>query len=265
MNAILKYPGAKWKISKWLLQYIPEHKVYCEPFFGSGALFFKKEPSYIETINDLDGNIVNLFKVCREHPKELSELIKYTPFSREEFEDCYDLDIDDSIERARRTLVRYHQSFGTTNSTKKSWRNVQTYGGPRTATMWNYLPDTITECCERLKNAQIECTDGIKLCERYNDPNTFIYCDPPYLQDLRKKNLYAHEMKQEDHERLLEILVNSSSKILLSGYDSELYNDILKGWNSATIKTTVQMGLSRTEKIWFNYDIEKEASLFEKN
>ena len=115
-----KYPGGKWRISKWIISHFPKHKVYVEPYFGSGAVFFNKEPSYIETINDVDGNIVNLFKVCRESPDKLAQLIELTPFSREEFEECYEIAVDDPVERARRTLVRFHQSFGTTNSTKLS-------------------------------------------------------------------------------------------------------------------------------------------------
>lgn len=253
MKSILKYPGAKWKVADWILGYIPEHKVYCEPFFGSGAVFFKKEPSYIETINDIDGNIVNLFRVCREQPEALAKAMEFTPFSREEFIDCYDMTVGDAVERARRTLVRYHQSFGTSNSSKKSWRNVQTYGGPRVATAWNYLPGTILDCCERLKNAQIECVDAIKLLERYNSPDTLIYCDPPYLQTLRKKNLYAHELSEDRHIEMLEILKQSKSKIILSGYDNELYNNKLSDWRTDTKSTTVQMGLHRTEKIWMNF------------
>ena len=162
MKSVLKYPGAKWRISEWIISHFPEHKVYCEPFFGSGGVFFNKPQTYIETINDIDGNIVNLFKVCRDNPEELTRLIEFTPFAREEFEDCYEMS-DDPIEQARRTLVRYHQSFGTSNSSKKSWRNVQNYGGPRTATMWNYLPGRIVEVCERLKEAQIENIDAIEL------------------------------------------------------------------------------------------------------
>lgn len=253
MNAILKYPGAKWKIGDWIIEHFPEHKVYCEPFFGSGAVFFKKKPSYIETINDVDGNIVNLFKVCREQPEALAKAMEFTPFSREEFIDCYDMTVGDAVERARRTLVRYHQSFGTTNSSKKSWRNVQSYGGPRCATMWNYLPDSIMECCERLKNAQIENIDGIELIKRYNHPDTLIYCDPPYLQSLRKKNMYAHELSEEKHIEMLEILKQSKSKIILSGYDNDLYNDMLPDWRTDTKATTAQMGLHRTEKIWMNF------------
>jgi len=182
--------------------------------------------------------------------------MRMTPFSRKEFENCYDLIVADKVERARRTLVRYHQSFGTTNSSKKSWRNVQTYGGPRVATVWNCLPDTILECCERLKNAQIECIDAIKLCERYNSPDTLIYCDPPYLQSLRKKNMYHHEMTEEQHIELLQVLLASKSKVIISGYESELYDSMLRDWYRVQKLTTVQMGLHRTETLWMNFEPE---------
>lgn len=253
MNAILKYPGAKWRIADWIIDYMPEHKVYLEPFFGSGAVFFKKQPSYLETINDIDGNIVNLFRVCRENPEELSRLISLTPFAREEFIDCYQIDVEDPIERARRTLVRYHQSFGTCNSSKNSWRNVQTYGGPRCATMWNDLPDIICKCCERLKNAQIENIDAIQLIKRYSSNEMLIYCDPPYLQNLRKRNMYKCEYTEEQHIQLINALKESNSMIILSGYDSELYNDMLSDWYTAEKNTTAQMGLHRTEKLWMNF------------
>ena len=206
MKAILKYPGSKWRIADWIINYMPEHKVYLEPFFGSGAVFFKKQPSYIETINDIDGNIVNLFRVCREYPEKLARSISFTPFSRDEFISCHEINVEDSVERARRCLVRFHQSFGTSNSSKNGWRNVQTYGGPRCATMWNDLPEIILQCCERLKNAQIENIDAIELIDRYNSQDTLIYCDPPYLPNIRKKNLYKHEYSEEQHIKLINSL-----------------------------------------------------------
>ncbi len=253
MNAILKYPGAKWNIAYWIISHFPEHKVYCEAFFGSGAVFFNKRPVYTETINDIDGNIVNLFKVCRENPDELARLIELTPFAREEFAACYEKS-DDPVEQARRTLVRYHQSYGTSNSSRRSWRNVQTYGGPRTATMWNNLPDIICEVCGRLKEAQIECIDAIELIKRYDDENTLIYCDPSYLPDLRKKYIYKHEVNEDYHRKLLAALKKSKSKVVLSGYDNDLYNTELSGWSTDTVQTVIQMGQHRTEKLWMNFD-----------
>lgn len=256
MKSLLKYPGSKWKIAEWIVDHFPDHKVYCEPFFGSGAVFFNKELSYIETINDIDGNIVNLFRVCRERPKELATAINLTPFSRDEFVNCCEMDIYDPVERARRTIVRYHQSFGTSNSSKKSWRNVQMYGGPRCATMWNDLPLSVVECCQRLKNAQIESIDAVELIKRYDSADTLIYCDPPYLPNLRKKNMYACEMDLEKHRALLSAILQSKSKIVISGYDAPLYNEMLAGWNTDQTKAIAQMGLPRVEKIWFNFDMQ---------
>lgn len=257
MTTLLKYPGSKWRIAKWIISHFPEHKVYCEPFFGSGAVFFNKSSVYIETINDLDGNVVNLFRVCRDHPEELARLVEMTPFARDEFRACYEK-TDDPIEQARRTIVRYHQSFGTANSSRNSWKNTQTYGGPRCDTMWNYLPTAILECVERLKQVQIENIDAVELVQRYDDPNTLIYCDPPYLQSLRKRSIYACEMNEQQHIELLNVLKASRSMVVISGYDSELYNRELANWHTDEIVTTAQMGLPRTEKIWTNFEFNSQ-------
>ncbi len=251
-TAILKYPGAKWRLADWVIQHFPPHKVYCEPYFGSGGVFFNKEPSYIETINDINGDIVNLFKVIRERPGELAAALEFTPWSRDEYKACNE-PTSDELERARRTLVRHHQSFGTTNSNKNTWRNSQTYNSPRTAAQWSVLPEVVLQICGRLKMAQIENEDALTLIERYNDGQTLLYLDPPYLQGLRKRGMYKCEMTNSQHVELLELILKSKSKICLSAYDNELYNKYLKGWYTAEKKTTAQMGLSRTEKLYMNY------------
>ena len=253
MNKLLKYPGGKWRIADWIISHFPTHKVYCEPFFGSGAVFFSKSADYIETINDIDGNVVNLFRVCRERPDELARALELTPWARDEYVSCYDMKCTDSVEWARRTVVRYHQSFGTSNSSKNSWRNVQTYGGPRCASMWNYLPAAVRDACSRLKEVQIENIDAIELIKRYDDKDTLLYLDPPYPQILRKKNIYKHEMTDEQHEELLSVIQKSKSNIIISSYDNELYNTRLSDWNTAIRPTIAQMGLHRIEKIYMNY------------
>lgn len=260
MNPMLKYPGSKWRIADWIISFFPKHEVYLEPFFGSGAVFFNKAPSYLETINDLNNDIVNLFEVCRKYPEQLATAINLTPFSREEFARCYEHS-DNVVEQARRTVVRYHQSFGTSNSSRRSWKNVQTAGGPRTATMWNYLPDTVIQVCERLKEAQIENTDALTLIERYNHKNTLIYLDPPYLQSLRRHNLYKCEFSDNQQMNMLDLIKTSKSRIILSGYENELYNDCLSGWNTVEKETTAQFGIHRTEKLWMNFEM--QLSLFQ--
>ena len=252
MKAILKYPGGKWRIANWIITHFPPHKVYCEPFFGSGGVFFNKSPSLIETINDVNGDIVNLFRVCRERPAELAAAIALTPWAREEYKSCYVIEGDD-VERARRFLVRHHQSFGTTNSCLNTWKNSQTYNSPRCPAQWAELPETVMQLCGRLKEAQIENVDALTLIERYNDPQTLLYLDPPYMQGLRKRGMYKYEMTDSDHVRLLELIKKSRSKICLSAYDNELYNAELKDWNTAEIATIAQMGKHRVEKLYMNY------------
>ena len=253
MKAVLKYPGGKWRIADWIISNFPAHKVYCEPFFGSGGVFFNKCPSVIETINDIDGNIVNLFKVCRERPAELAAVLEFTPWSREEYKNCYDMTQGDEVERARRTLVRFHQSFGTSNSSLSSWRNSQGAGSPRVTAQWRELPKIVFSVCERLRDAQIENVDAFTLIERYNSADTLLYIDPPYLQSIRKRNLYKHEMDDKRHIELLTLLKASKSKICLSAYDNQLYNDMLEGWYSVEKRTQAQGGIIRTEKLYMNY------------
>lgn len=116
MNPMLKYPGSKWRISDWIISFFPKHEVYLEPFFGSGAVFFNKEPSYLETINDLNSDIVNLFEVCRKYPEQLATAINLTPFSREEFARCYEYS-DNVVEQARRSSLN-EQNIILDNYTK---------------------------------------------------------------------------------------------------------------------------------------------------
>jgi len=255
MNAILKYPGGKWRIANWIISHCPSHKVYLEPFFGSGAVFFNKQHVAIETVNDINGDIVNLFKIVRTESDELARFIELTPFARQEYEDCY-IKSDDPLEQARRTLVRYWQSFGTSNSSLRSWKNSQTANSPDNPGQWNKLPEIIRKICVELKYAQIENKPAMELIHRYNSSETFIYCDPPYPQGLRKRGMYKNEMSDDDHLKLLRELKKTKSMVILSGYDCEMYNDLLSDWGTDEKATTAQMGKRRTEKIWFNFPLQ---------
>ena len=89
MKAILKYPGSKWRIADWVISFFPEHHSYLEPFFGSGATFFQKKPSNIETINDLDGGVVNFFEWVRRDPERLARAVYLTPYSRQVYDAAF--------------------------------------------------------------------------------------------------------------------------------------------------------------------------------
>lgn len=141
---ILKYPGSKWSLAKWIISHFPPHVTYLEPFFGGGAVLFHKKPSTVETINDIDGNVVNFFKVLRERRDDLAEVIEFTPWSREEFEniltgcsdETYFKRTGDELEDARRFLLRLWQSRGTKTSDRNSWRHDIQGRGARCPSEW---------------------------------------------------------------------------------------------------------------------------------
>lgn len=259
---VLKYPGAKNRIADWICEYIPLHDVYLEPFFGSGAVFFNKNPAKIETLNDLDDNIVNYFKVIRENHKELAEALEMTPYSREEYNRSFEiLESDSDIERARKFAVKCWQGFGCSNLYKNGFRSSQQNKSPQTTKEWNGFPDRLKIAAERLKEAQIEKLPAIELIKRYDSADVFIYADPPYLRGIRKSYLYRYEMTDDEHAELLEVLKDHPGKVMISGYDSELYNTMLSGWIKVEKKTQADAGASRIEVLWMNYEMQTQLNL----
>lgn len=254
MKTVLKYPGAKNRIAKWICSYIPKHDVYLEPFAGSLAVLFEKPRVHIETVNDLNGEVVNFFQILRDFPEELSRRIVWTPYSRKEYENAY-IPTEDSIERARRFCVRCWMGFGCANLYKNGFKSGQQTNSPNPAKAWNILPETMIMAAERLKGVQIEQLSAVELLKRYDTPDVFAYLDPPYLHDTRKNYLYKHEMSDKEHEELLDLIMNHKGRILISGYENELYNDYLKGWYKAYKDTHAENGLKRTEVLWMNYQI----------
>lgn len=153
----LKYPGAKNRIAGWICGNIPAHDVYLEPFFGSGAVFFNKQPAKIETINDLDDNVVNYFKVIREKSDELISALRMTPYSREEYNRSFDdMENDSDVEMARKFAIKCWMGFGCSNLYRNGFRSSQQSKSPNTTKEWNEFPDRLLFVAERLKEAQIE-------------------------------------------------------------------------------------------------------------
>lgn len=261
MKSVLKYPGAKNRLAPWICGYIPKHDVYLEPFAGSLAVLFNKPRSHIETVNDLDGEITNFFRVLRDDCTELERNILFTPFSRIEYEKAYEC-CDNSIERARRFAVKCWMGFGCGNLYRNGFKSGQQTHSPNPAKAWSELPDTLGVAADRLKGVQIENLPAVELIKRYDTSDVFIYADPPYLHGTRKNYLYKHEMSDEAHQVLLECLVKHPGKVLLSGYENDLYNTVLYGWTKVKKDTRAEGGRKRTETLWMNYDIEeKQMSL----
>ncbi len=261
MRGILKYPGSKWNIASQLVELIPEHHSYVDPFFGSGAVLFNKPPSDIETVNDLDHDVVNLFRCIQEDAERLARMVMTTPFSREKYEDTYKLDIwevmapDEPYHKALRFLIRCWQGHGyRPTGHKVGWKN-DVVGRERSYALWNWyrLPEWIVEIAERLRKVQIENRPALEVIERFDHDGVFMYIDPPYILSTRAAKQYRYEMTDADHERLLKRLLQSKAKIMLSGYESEMYDDYLSGWEKLQFSSCAEHGKPRIETVWMNY------------
>lgn len=240
---------------------MPPHDVYLELYGGGASVLLNKERSHIETINDIDGEIVNFFRILRDRENELIKLISLTPYSREEFIKAYEPAADE-VEQARRYCVRCWMGFGCGNRYKAGFKSGQQAKSPNPAKGWRELPEIMHQAAERLRGVQIESLPALELLKRYDTADVFIYIDPPYMPGTRKGYLYVHEMTEEDHEELLKAVVNHPGKIMISGYDNKKYNDYLSRWNKAQIKTQAENGLPRIESLWMNYQTETQLNLF---
>lgn len=248
---ILHYPGSKWSLAEWIISHMPAHTTYLEPYFGSGAVLFNKTPSTLETINDTSGEVVNLFRVVRDSPHELSKVVSLTPYSRQEYIESHDKAIDD-IERARRFLVRCWQSIRVKTGSISGWKCRGTADDSYRIKQWNDLPEKFIAVAERLKQVQIENRPAVEVIKRYNRSDVLIYADPPYLESTRNGAIYEDEMTIGDHEVLLQELAKHEGPVLLSAYQNELYTDLLQGWEYQTRQQVIENGTHRTEVLWIN-------------
>lgn len=266
-RSVLKYPGSKWNIANQIVSMLPKHHSYVEPFFGSGAIMFNKTPSNIETINDLDNDVVNLFRCIKEDSKKLASLVVATPFSRAEYVETFEnsQNITDPYEKAVRFLIKCWQGHGfRTNGYKVGWKN-DVQGREKAYALWNWyrLPEWIIDIAERLRTVQIENMPAIELIKRFNYKNVLMYLDPPYVLDTRTGKQYKHEMEDADHEELLRTILQSKAQIIISGYESDMYNDYLRDWNKKTFQSNAEHGLKREEVVWFNFETNKQMCLFD--
>lgn len=265
LNApLMRYHGGKFRLAPWIMAHFPPisaFDIYVESFGGAAGVLLQKPRSYAEVYNDLDGDVVNLFEVLRrpEQRQGLIEQIALTPYARGEFERAWD-DTPDPVERARRLLIRAHMGFGTAGATRgnSGFRTDIRRAHGTTQHHWQRLPAVIGAVAERLSGVLIENRDALNVIAQHDSPRTLHYVDPPYLEETREKGhrrVYHHELSDQRHIELLERLRMAQGYVILSGYDADLYRDVLGEWRMARrhVQASGQRGSGqRTECLWLN-------------
>lgn len=269
IEPILKYPGGKWSLARWIISYFPERYAhYVEPYCGSAAVFFSKVPSQHEVLNDLNGSIVNLFQVMRTRCDELAQAIMLSPWSESEYnaiEGHVDDTAGDELEHARRFLVRSWQAHGGTIAQVSGWKHNGLKGNVYPVHLWKKLPERLLRAAVRLQDAEIRCRPALEIIDYYNTPDTLLYIDPPYELSTRSRKYYKYEMTTQDHRELLEALARHKGMIVLSGYAHPLYDEMLEDWERVETPAVTEHGNVRNECLWLNRKAagQRQGRLFE--
>ena len=256
--------GGKFNHLSWLLPLLPKSHHYCEPFGGSAAVLINREPSPVETYNDIDGEVTNFFRVLRNQPDELIRQIGLTPFSREEFHVAVVLRPEGvpDLERARLFYIRARQARTGLAQTASlgRWANCKLTsraGMSGAVSRWLGAVEALPEIAERLLRVQFENRPALDVINLYDSSKTLFYCDPPYLHSTRKDNkAYAYEMDEEEHIHLAKCLAKCKGKVAISGYRNNLMDQLFKDWYryDAPVKKAHSVKDFRQESLWMNYD-----------
>lgn len=262
---VVRWFGGKWLLAPWIIGHFPAHRVYVEPFGGGGSVLLRKPRAYAEVYNDLDGEIVNLFRVLRDEAQSarLIEQLRLTPFAREELELAMQRGATDPVERARRLVVYAFQGHGANAHARvpTGLRGAGNLSGrASTAVEWATFPATLPAAIDRLRGVLIEHRDA-RLVMAANDRRDGLhYVDPPYIHSTRGRgNIsdvayrgYAHELDDEDHAELLAFLRELNGFVVLSGYPHELYDSMLPDWRRIERPALADGARKRTEVLWLN-------------
>lgn len=258
----LRYHGGKFRLAPWIMQFFPPHQCYVEPFGGAAGVLIQKPRCYAEVYNDLDGEIVNFFRVLRD-PATRDQLIdacRMTPYARAEFELSYCPD-GDPVEQARRTAVRASMGFGSAGATKQhTGFRVDTRRSYGTAQHnWARYPDSIALIGHRFEGVLVENAPACEVMGYHDEPTTLHFVDPPYMPETRVlrtgQQYYRHEMTIEQHRDLLSAVKSLRGMVVLCGYPSELYDEALSGWERHATQARIAGGRGtslRTEVVWLN-------------
>ncbi len=255
-------------MSSWIIQHFPDHKIYVEPFCGAASVLLNKPRSRVEVLNDKYQRIVSAFRVIRDHYSELQDLLRLTPCSEVEYRAAREQH-PDPVEDASRLIVLGHQAHGSTGASGgklSGWRRGVRSHGQTSAREWAGLWEHVLSWADRLRGVYLECDDAATIIKRWDSPETLFYVDPPYVSSTRTTGLvgYAHEMTDDDHIALSDLLHGLSGKVVLSAYRSALYDELYGDWNKSCRQAIADKGKVATEFLWFNFAAAKrQRTLFD--
>lgn len=268
---VLRYQGGKYRLSSHLLKLFPKHRIYVEPYGGAASVLMQKSRSYAEVYNDIDREIVNVFRVMQDPGMAglLERKLLYTPFARDEFHLAYDRS-DDPIEQARRTVIKSFMGFGTDaihrprqgmRTRASVWpvtgfRSDSNKSGTTPAHDWQNYPHHIASFCARLAGVVIENRNALEVIKTHDRLDTLFYVDPPYPHSVRGKRIhkYAQELTDDEHRALSVTLHAVVGMVVVSSYPSDLYESLYADWRKTrwTGAHFCDGARTRTECVWLN-------------
>jgi len=264
---ILRYHGGKWKLAPWIISHFPQHAAYVEPYGGGASVLLQKPRSIAEVYNDLDGEIVNLFRVARDRGDELTRAVELSPYSRADFHDSF-IPADDPVEQARRTLIRSYMGFGGNLTRPNRDQTPQRTGfrdysrkerGPVPATDWRRWPGELPNIIDRLRGVVIENREALDVIRVHDGPEALHYIDPPYVHSTRgfdacgTHRAYRHELTDDDHRELAGLLQEADGMVVVSGYACDLYDrELYTDWQRHERPHRADGARPRTEVLWLN-------------
>lgn len=274
----IRYVGSKFRLSNWIISLFPKHHTYIDVFGGSASIILNKKPSPIEIYNDLESNVVNLFRVIRDRKKcdILIDKVRNTPYSFEEFvnayEQLYEKDTKDmsDIDRAYYFVIRGTMGFraaalSCAKDKKHSWQATASKEHLVELLRWLQEPAILKCTCNRFRTVYIDHRDAFKILKYYDKPHVLFYCDPPYPKETLFDNgkLRLYNENEFDHERFLDELLKLEAMVIVSSYENDLYSEKLKSWRKEFKQSLTKANTKRTEVVWISPNAQKHLPLFD--
>lgn len=264
---VLRYHGGKWKLAPWIIGHFPAHRVYVEPFGGAGSVLMQKPRTYAEIYNDKCSKIVGIFRILRDETKaaELRRRLELTPFARDEFAPIDEAAYAecDEIDRARLLIFRSFAGFGSNAfalSRKTGFRSNSNRSGTTPAHDWMNYADVLPAFVDRMRGVIVENREASEVMATHDSPQTLHYVDPPYVHSTRSManpydlayGGYSFELSDDEHRALASALHQLTGMVIVSGYRSDLYDDLFGAWTRIETAALADGARARTECLWLN-------------